>query len=179
MIRILAVVCLASGVARADDYAETSVSAALAMGVVGAGDVRGMVAPGGHFDLGVTVERFRLQGELDTAVWSYLPPEATSAISGRFRRAGVGLRLIVARPGRRTLRVPIFVEGGVGREYLRGPASLDRGDVEVGLGLAPTWRAGRARAGAIFGVRVLVAPAPDRPDHDVGIFFTWGLGFGA
>ncbi|MDQ3369565.1 MAG: hypothetical protein M3680_29405 [Myxococcota bacterium] len=190
-------------VAAADDDDPGSITTTLAFAVgsssVGATD--GVIAPGGHFDVGFRVRRWRLAAELDTALWSTqgLPDDVSE--SGSFVRGGVALRWHVMdevtrkREHRPSAAYRIYVEGGVGRQRVQAPGlDVARGDVMLGLGVAPEIALGSVLFGATFGLRVLIAHAPDAPGdriarstctdctagarHDVTLLYVLGITVG-
>ena len=169
-----------------------------ALGSSSAGDALGMLAPGGHFDLGFRVRRWRLAAELDTALWSNPAAPKDHPESGSFTRGGVALRwnlMDLASPAgdqRPGAAYRIYVEGGLGRQRVHAPGiTVARGDVMLGLGVAPELAFGRALFGANFGVRALISEAVDdqiartvceacRPvtRHDLTLMFVFGFTVG-
>ncbi len=169
-----------------------------ALGSSAVGDSPGFLAPGGHFDLGFRVRRWRLAAELDTALWSKLRQPDDLPVSGSFVRAGVALRwsllemLAHARGERPAVAYRIYVEAGLGRQRIEVPGiALSRNDVMIGLGVSPEISFGRALFGANFGMRVVIANAPEDQiartacmtcsptgHHDLTLLYTFGFVFG-
>lgn len=172
------------------------------LGAVSVGAVHGFLAPGGHFDVGFRVRRWRLAAEAQTGLWTTPAAPGEPSVSGSFRRVGMALRwtwkeLVIERGARRpAARFRGYVEAGLGREHARMPGvSIARGDVMLGFGVAPEVHLGRVLFGATFGIRALISRAPDDEviargtcaactpsgrdgGHDLALLYTMGFTFG-
>lgn len=137
------------------------------LGSSAAGGKAGFLAPGGHFDVGFRVRRWRLAAELDAALWSNQVASDALPESGSFRRGGMALRWTALEmttpagefhPG---AAYRIFVEGGIGHQRIEAPGvAVGRNDVMIGLGIAPELSFGRVLFGTNFGVRALISSEP-------------------
>lgn len=193
----LAVVGALAPAAAADDDPRSNITltTAFAMGSFEIGDVHGFQAPGGHFDLGFRVRRWRLAAEAGFGLWSN-PQAVEPSERGSFRRLGMALQwsfkdlLVPANASRpKTSHFHGYLEVGVGRQHVDGDlGSFGRNDVMLGLGISPELRLGPAVLGGDFGVRVLISRAPvttiargeiaTSPSLDVALLYVFGLRFG-
>lgn len=191
--------------AAADEGTGITVSTQFQLGSVKLGDMHGLLAPGGHFDLGFRVRRWRLAAELDTGLWSEAHPAGeTMYLSGGFTRAGMALQwdwkdLEMRSGDNKPVHFRGYVEVGLGRQvidrHVRTPAGevalgeVARNDIMLGIGMAPELRLGPALFGASFGVRMLIARAPQTTlarggdasserSLDVALLYVFGLRFG-
>ncbi len=199
---VVAALVLAGVVAPAaasdDERGSITATANFALGSSAVGDAPGVLAPGGHFDVGFRVRRWRLAAEVDTALWSNPKAPDDRPESGSFLRGGIALRWsaleMTTRPreGRPGGAYRIYLEGGIGRQRIDAPGlALGRNDVMLGLGIAPELSFGRVLFGANFGLRVLIANAPDDQlarsvcadcrgtrRHDLTLLYVFGFTFG-
>lgn len=184
--------------APADEPGSITATTNFTLGAVSVGDVHGFLAPGGHFDLGFRVRRWRLAAEAQTGLWSIERPPEAPYQGGSFGRYGMALRYAWKELGyekaghRPAVRFRSYVELGVGRQRVRTDhASVARGDVMLGFGVAPEIRFGRGSFGASFGIRALVARAPDidviargacsacgPAGYDLALLYMMGITFG-
>jgi hypothetical protein len=126
------------------------------IGALDVGTVHGFAAPGLHGEVGVEHGAWRVQGEVDTALWSI---ESRKPESGSFNRLGVGLRWYGLDFGS---GMRVYGSVGVGRHRLEfSEIDVARNDIALGFGLAQQAKLGKTRIGANVGLRLLVANAPD------------------
>jgi hypothetical protein len=142
-------------------------------------------SPGGHFDIGASFKRVRVQGEADIGLWSGENKADDESINGSYRRLGWALRvywmdLDVRHHGatKKSL-LRMYVEAGMGHQWISAEKSsvvdgklhtepyldIGRHDMVFGFGMAQEAALGRAILGGQFGIRVHVAeaPAPNTP----------------
>ncbi len=196
---LLAVIALAApAAAERDDRLGITGTATFSIGALDAGLVDGIAVPGGHFDLGASFANLRVQAELDAGLWSNEGASPEMPESGSYRRWGGALRYYWQNLAVRTGRLRLFVEGGVGKQYISSRSisasgELERPDIAFGFGMAQEARLGSATLGGYFGLRIQLAEAPtnaiacradvscDTPrarPYDVGLFFMFGLAVG-
>ncbi len=127
-----------------------------AIGALDVGSVHGFAAPGLHGEVGVEHGAWRLQAEVDTALWSI---ESRKPESGSFNRLGLGLRWCGLDFGS---GMRVYGSVGVGRHRLAfSEIDVARNDIALGFGLAQQAKLGKTRIGANVGLRLLLANAPD------------------
>lgn len=179
-----------------DEHSNITLTTAFVMGSFKVADTHGFEAPGGHFDLGFRVRRWRLAAEAEFGLWSRPDDDPTADASGGFRRLGMALQwsfkdlLVPANTNRPSpSHFHGYLEVGLGRQHVDSDlGSFGRNDVMLGLGMAPELRLGPAILGADFGVRVLISRAPtttiargtttNEPSLDVALLYVFGLRFG-
>lgn len=178
------------------ERANISVSTAFVMGSFKIADNHGFQAPGGHFDLGFRVRRWRLAAEAQLGLWSKPDDDPSTYHGGGMRRLGMALQwsfkelLVPPHSGRpKASRFHGYVELGLGRHSVETDLlSVARNDLMLGIGIAPELRLGPALLGGTFGVRMLISRAPTTtiargatasdPSLDVAMLYVFGLRFG-
>jgi hypothetical protein len=198
----LAVVGALAPIAVADDayvdHGSISLSSNFNFGSFKVADVHYLAAPGGQFDLGFRVRRWRLAAELATGNLTQPSDDLEPHASGSFTRAGVAVRwafkdlFVQGTDNRPSVSFRGFVEAGLGRQHVQTDTlDFGRNDIMLGLGTAPEIHAGRwLLFGATFGARMLISRAPstsiarttttsspDRP-IDIALLFVFGFTFG-
>ena len=183
-----------------DEHGAITGTANFMMSAAPVGDRHGLLAPGGHLDVGFGVRRWRLAAETDLGLWSE-PTEADTepaSRSGSFRRLGMALRLRMKErrfggEGRPRAALGIYLETGLGQQRIALPeptTTVTRSDVMLGLG-TDLIIGSRARFGGNFGVRALISREPEpeveprglcarcgRRGYDVAFLYTFGFRFG-
>lgn len=166
----------------------------LSFGSVDAGPHDGYAMPGGHFDVGVTLSRFRVAAELDASAWVYEDAPDEMEESGSFTRLGGSLRyyfldIDIAGPQEEFSLMRMYMEAGLGRHTIDS-ASVDvtRRDVSFGIGTQQQSVLSGMTVGGRFGVRAVIADAPaqavacrgacDARRRDIAVFFTMGFAVG-
>jgi hypothetical protein len=158
------------------------------------GGQHGFIAPGGHFDLGVGVGRWRAQAELDAGLWTRQPEDTDDPDDGGYHRVGLGVRYVwlpayFHGPGGFGW-LNNYVQLGIGRDAVHTDTiAVSRSDVEIGFGMAQEAHFGHGVVGGNFGLRVVIAgdsspaavcagaggcPEPSG-DPDVALFFDLGF----
>lgn len=174
-------------------------TAAFSFGAIDAGAHDGF-SPGGHFDVGVTLGKFRVAAELDAGLWSSEDtPSGEVPEAGSYRRVGGALRyyfwdLDPTNGRRKDNLLRLYVEGGIGRHAIETPSlEIARPDIAIGFGMQQV-RFSPVTFGGTFGIRVLVSEAPPphvaqvackgacepagHRRHDLGLFLTMGFAVG-
>jgi hypothetical protein len=192
---VLATVLTLAAPASADSGTGITATTSFMLGSFQIGDSHGFQAPGGHFDVGFRVRRWRLAAELDRGLWSEPRASMSPDHSGGFSRLGMSLQWAwkeLERPAREhkpDVRFRGFVELGLGRQHVTTPLiDIARNDMMVGLGVSTDMAFGKALFGAVFGVRMLISREPqttiargmsqsDR-SFDLALLYVFGLRFG-
>lgn len=196
LLAVAVVGALASAAAAEDDTSNITMTTAFAMGSFKVADTHGFAAPGGHFDLGFRVRRWRLAAEAEFGPWFDNDKSGDVSRGGSFGRLGMALQwsfkdLLVPPNDNRPKAAHFigYVEAGLGRQHVDGDfGTFGRNDVMLGMGMTPELRLGPAVFGADFGVRVLISRAPvttiargsssSEPGLDVALLYVLGLRFG-
>ena len=166
----------------------------LSFGSIDAGPHDGAAMPGGHFDLGVTLAKFRLAAEFDASVWMYEDAPDDTTESGTFTRLGGSLRyyfmdIDIAGENERFSLVRMYVEAGAGKHTIDSSSvDVTRRDLSFGFGMQQQSEASGMTFGGKYGIRAVLAEAPapalacrgacDARRLDVAVFFTMGFTVG-
>jgi hypothetical protein len=181
--------------ATADDGTGITATTSFMMGSFQIADSHGMQVPGGHFDLGFRVRRWRLAAELERGLWSIAREESAPYHGGAFTRLGVAIQWawkeleLPERVGKPTGRFRGFVEVGLGRHHVETDhLEVTRNDAMLGLGMSADLKLGKVLLGGVFGVRMLISREPqttiargmssrDR-ELDLALLYVFGFRFG-
>jgi hypothetical protein len=168
--------------------------------LIGSGDIGSLQGPwaGVHLEAGKYFGSLALLAQYDFMGIGNAPAVKTP-IRGFMNRVGLSGRYALGSIGKDFIRADLWLEGGVGREFVQWDAGgkLTRDDFTVGIGVQPMFTIMNQRfLGYYMAFRMIVAESPDAKLHlpstcagpcdeptppattDMSFFFNFGITFG-